>query len=97
MTVKLRYKAPDGDTSRLISTVVRTRTQAMSVNMGFASAVAELGMLLRGSEHAGSASYDALVARARKYRGADADGYRAEFIRLSELANGLRTLQTASR
>ena len=97
MTVKLRYKAPDGDTSRLIATVVRTRTQAMSVNMGFASAVAELGMLLRGSEHAGSANYDALVARARKYRGADGDGYRAEFIRLSELAKGLRTLQTASR
>ena len=97
MTVKLRYKAPDSDTSRLISTVVRTRTQPMSINMGFASAVAELGMLLRGSEHAASASYDAVVARARKYRGADADGYRAEFIRLSEVAKGLRTLQTASR
>ena len=97
MTVKLRFKAPDSDTSRLISTVVRTRTQAMSVNMGFASAVAELGMLLRGSEHAANASYDALAARARKYRGTDADGYRAEFIRLSEVAKGLRTLQTASR
>jgi Ca-activated chloride channel family protein len=97
MTVKLRYKAPDGDTSRLISAVVRTRTQPMSINMGFASAVAELGMLLRGSEHGGSASYDALMARARKYRGVDADGYRAEFIRLSEVARGLRTLQTASR
>ena len=97
MTVKLRYKAPDGETSRLISTVVRSRPQAMSVNMGFASAVAELGMLLRGSEHAGTASYEALAARARKYRGADADGYRAEFVRLSEVAKGLRTLQTASR
>jgi hypothetical protein len=81
----------------LFTALLSAQTGGMSVNMGFASAVAELGMLLRGSEHAGSASYDALVARARKYRGTDADGYRAEFVRLSELAKGLRTLQTASR
>jgi Ca-activated chloride channel family protein len=96
MTVKLRYKAPDGDTSRLVSAVVRNKPQPMSANIGFASAVAELGMLLRGSQTRGSASFEALAARAGKFRGSDADGYRAEFIKLAELASSLKTLQGAS-
>jgi Ca-activated chloride channel family protein len=96
MTVKLRYKAPDGDTSRLVIAVVRSKPQPMSANIGFASAVAELGMLLRGSQTRGSASFEALAARAGKFRGGDADGYRAEFIKLAELASSLKTLQGAS-
>ena len=92
MTVRLRYKRPDGDESRLISTVVRDRQQALTANLGFASAVAEFGMLLRGSKHAGAGSYQAVVDRARTFRGADHDGYRAEFIRLAELASSLRPM-----
>ena len=46
LTVKLRYKAPDGDQSRLTSAVIVNRTAAMTTNLGFASAVAEAGMLL---------------------------------------------------
>ena len=56
-TVKVRYKAPDGDVSRLITTVMQARPRAMSPNLGFASAVAEFGMLLTGSEYRGRASY----------------------------------------
>jgi Ca-activated chloride channel family protein len=95
MTVKLRYKDPDGDTSRLIATVVRNKPQAMTANIGFASAVAEFGMLLRGSVYPDQASFDALTARARRFRGVDPDGYRAEFIKLSELAKSLRSLQAS--
>ena len=58
----------------------------MTSNLGFASAVAELGMLLRGSEHAGGASYSAVIDRARRYSGDDRYGYRAEFIGLAERA-----------
>jgi Ca-activated chloride channel family protein len=102
MTVKLRYKDPEGETSRLIATVIRNRPQAMTANIGFASAVAELGLLLRRSPHSdgasfGGASFDAVTARARQFRGTDADGYRAEFIRLVDLARSLRTLHTAAR
>jgi Ca-activated chloride channel family protein len=93
MTVKLRYKTPDAETSRLLTTVVRNRPQAMTASIGFASAVAELGMLLRGSRYADSASFEALLARARAHRGADPDGDRAEFIRLAEVAKGLRGLR----
>jgi Ca-activated chloride channel family protein len=88
-TVKVRYKAPDGDTSRLITTVVQARPRAMSPNLGFASAVAEFGMLLTGSEHRGHASYESAVTRARMFRGSDSEGYRAEFVRLVEIAAGL--------
>lgn len=96
MTVKLRYKEPDGSTSRLVATVVRNRPQPMTANVGFASAVAEFGMLLRGS-WSGTASFDSLVARAKRFRGVDSEGYRAEFIKLSELARSLQTFQTSRR
>ena len=92
-TVKVRYKAPDGDVSRLIARTVLNATTPMSANLGFASAVAEFGMLLRNSEHKGSASYGALMARARSFRGADAEGYRAEFIKLADLAAALHALR----
>ena len=91
-TVKIRYKAPDGDTSRLITTVVQNRPQKMAAagNLGFASAVAEFGMLLTGSEYRGRASYESALTRARMFRGSDSEGYRAEFARLVDLAAGLR-------
>jgi Ca-activated chloride channel family protein len=96
MTVKLRYKAPDGDTSRLVSAVVRNKPQPMTINIGFASAVAELGLLLRDSQYQTGASFEALAARARKFRGSDVDGDRAEFIKLVEVASSLKTLQNTS-
>ena len=92
-TVKVRYKAPDGDTSRLIARVMLNANSPMSANLGFASAVAEFGMLLRNSEHKGSASYGGLVARARSFRGSDPEGYRAEFVKLVDLAAALHALR----
>ena len=97
MTVKLRYKAPDANESHLISATVRSRREAMGVNVGFASAVAEVGMLLRGSKHAPAASYIAAVERARRFRRQDPDGVRAEFIKLAELAMSLGRMQGDSR
>jgi Ca-activated chloride channel family protein len=89
MTVKLRYKAPDADESRLISLPVKNRTADLSANVGFAAAIAEFGMMLRQSEHRGSSSWQDAAALARRFRGADPDGYRAEFARLVELAQSL--------
>jgi Ca-activated chloride channel family protein len=91
-TVKVRYKAPGADVSRLTTTVVRNTPRAMTANLAFASAVAEFGMLLRGSEYRGNASYEAALARARAFRGSDPEGYRAEFVRLVDLASGLKNL-----
>ena len=75
-TVKVRYKSPDGDDSRLITTLVPATPGAMSRNLGFASAVAEFGMLLTASEHRGRASFDTAAARARTFLGSDLEGYR---------------------
>ena len=96
VTVKLRYKAPDGDTSRLISTVIANKPAPLGANLGFASAVAEFGMLLRESKHVGSGSFASAIERARKFRGNDTEGYRAEFIKLAETAQSLRAVGTSA-
>ena len=95
LTVKVRFKEPDGDTSRLLSRVLPNRTTAMTANLGFASAVAEFGMLLRESPLRASASFASLTARARQFLGEDEDGYRAQFIQLAERAAMLREREPA--
>jgi Ca-activated chloride channel family protein len=90
LTVKVRYKAPDGHTSHLLTRVVMNQPASMSANVGFASAVAEFGMVLRGSPDNGDARVQAAVARARRFRGSDNEGYRSEFIVLAERASLLR-------
>jgi Ca-activated chloride channel family protein len=89
LMVKLRYKQPTGDVSQLLSYPVRDRAGSLTPNLGFAAAVAEFGMLLRGSEYAGTASWTSATGLARRFRGSDPDGYRAEFARLVELAAAL--------
>ena len=96
MNIKVRYKAPDGDTSKLLEFPVRDTGSRVSANLGFASAVAEFGMLLRGSEFKGLATWEQAVSLARQHRGEDDDGYRAEFIRLVELAAALSSRNTTS-
>jgi Ca-activated chloride channel family protein len=95
MTVKLRYKRPDQDESRLLSTVVHDRPEKLGPNLGFASAVAEVGMLIRQSKQAGEASYEAAIERARRFLGDDPGGYRAEFVKLAERAAAFRPVATA--
>ena len=89
MTVKLRYKQPDGETSRLMTVPVAQTVTPGAANIGFASAVAEFGMALRRSEHRGTATFKDAAMLARQHRGADRNGYRAELVRLIELADAL--------
>jgi Ca-activated chloride channel family protein len=101
MTVNLRYKKPDASTSQLITHVVRHADAELGANLGFAAAVAQFGMLLRNSEFKGQSSWESTASLARRYRGDDADGYRAEFIRMIDLAASLdgqkRTTETSTR
>ena len=96
MNIKVRYKAPDADVSKLLEFPVRESALKMTPNLGFAAAVAEFGMLLRRSEFKGSASWQDTLSLAREHRGSDADGYRAEFIRLIDLASALDVRRTSS-
>ena len=81
LTVNLRCKAPDGDTSTLYSYPVDETAYVaeMSDNMRFASAVAETGMLLRDSEFKGTASYAEVLERLRGTKSVTGDVYKEEF------------------
>ncbi len=97
MTVKIRYKAPDGDVSTLMTTAVADRTQS-TPELGFAAAVVEFGMLLRDSEFKGASSFSEALGLARRFKGDDPHGHRAEFIRLIGAAEGVsRVVTTAHR
>ena len=91
-TIKLRYKPPKEDTSQLLSQPVTgevIRLRDTSPDFRFASAVVELGLLLQGSEHKGTATFEALIARAEKTVGPDPEGYREEFVALARAAEAL--------
>lgn len=92
LTVKLRYKAPDGDASKLLRTVVRKGAagiEATSEDMRFASAIAAFGMLLSHSRDIGNYPYDAAIALAQSAKGDDPEGLRAEAINLMKTARDL--------
>ena len=89
LTVKLRYQPPSGGASRLVSRVVRAGERGAPESLGFAAAVAEFGMLLRNSEYKGTSSWDDVLRLAKGGLGRDPGGYRAEFVRLVEVARGM--------
>ncbi|MBN1988508.1 MAG: von Willebrand factor type A domain-containing protein [Bacteroidales bacterium] len=85
MTVKVRYKNPKEDDSRLLEYRILERKATPSNNIRFASSVAEFGMLLRESEYKGSASFSAVIARAKQSAENDKYGYKADFVKMVEL------------
>ncbi len=96
MTIKFRYKKPDGDISKLIVHPV-VGDQFMvggSNNLQFVSAVAEFGMLLRNSSFKQQASFDQAYELARRSLGEDKEGYRKEFLQLLQQAGKLAKVNT---
>jgi len=94
--LRLRYKAPDGDVSKLIEQpitragIVRDIAQA-SESLRFAAAVSAFGQILRGGRYTERYGYDDVLKLARGARGDDAQGWRGEFMQLVDLAKGLAT------
>jgi Ca-activated chloride channel family protein len=87
MTIKLRYKQPDGHKSKLISTTVLDKDKNWkntSDNFRWTAAVSEFGMLLRESEFSQGADIASIIKLAKGAKGDDEEGYRSEFIRLVE-------------
>src|SRR5213075_69923 len=81
LTLKLRYKDPDSETSKLITQPLLDAhgdIVSASDNLRFAAAVAEMGMLLRDSKYKGDASYDEVRQLAQKSLGRDEEGYRTD-------------------
>jgi len=85
MTIKLRYKKPDSETSKLIvhplvdGNIPLAKT---SDNFRWSASVAAFGMLLRESEYINNFTYDQAIALAETARGKDKEGYRIEFINM---------------
>ena len=100
MTVKFRYKTPQGTESAMLARSLMdddTRGVSASENTRFAAAVAEFGMLLRDSKLKGRSTFENCLALARESTGNDSDGYRAEFISLVERAAALNRDQRQAR
>ncbi|MYJ69478.1 MAG: DUF3520 domain-containing protein [Gemmatimonadetes bacterium] len=93
MYVKVRYKDPDGDRSKLLEQPVADRVRSPSTDFRFATAVAGFGMLLRDSQHAGDLTLNDVVRLAESGKGNDPRGYRGEFIRLVEATRDLGLLK----
>lgn len=83
LTVSIRYKEPDGDTSRLLEYPVEKSlySEKMSENLNFASCVAQFGMLLRNSQYIGDITYGDVSRQLSEYDYSD-DEYKDEFIYL---------------
>lgn len=86
MLVKIRYKNPDSDESILSEyPVTSDLSENTSDDYRFASAVAQLGMLLNKSEYAENITLDSIIEQARAALGSDKFGLRNEFVQLVDL------------
>jgi Ca-activated chloride channel family protein len=92
MTLKLRYKEPDGTTSQLIKQKVTESDfkKSISDNLKWATAVTEFGLLLRDSKFKGNSNFKHVIETAQSAIGSDPDGYRAEFVKLVKTAELLK-------
>ncbi len=100
LTVKLRYKEPKGEKSKLITEVIKLNTDDLAnqtIDFNFASSVAAFGMILRNSEYVNNMSYDDVISLAKKNKGYDEYGYRGEFIRLSKMAQQLNEISMSQK
>ena len=95
LTVKLRWKKPEGDASTLDEVPLVDRGGAFeqaSADLRFAGAVAAFGMVLRNSEYKGEATLPLVAKIAAGALGPDRGGYRAEFLDLVRKAETLRAV-----
>jgi Ca-activated chloride channel family protein len=94
--VKIRYKLPKSDTSRLISTPIDARSEVRRFedapqDARFAIGVAAFAEMLRGGKYSGTLSYDDVLNIALGARGRDEFGYRNEFVQIVREAKAART------
>jgi Ca-activated chloride channel family protein len=95
LTLKIRYKDPDGTESKLLSLPLTDREGTFSkasADFRFAASVAEFGMIMRDSPYRGKASIGEVIENAQASKGSDRNGYRQEFIGLVQKTRRLRGL-----
>jgi Ca-activated chloride channel family protein len=100
--VKIRYKLPKSDTSRLISTPIGRGSEYARLadapqDARFAAGVAAFAELLRGGRHSGTMSYDDVLQLVSTAKGDDPFGYRSELVQLVRAAKSARSLAALER
>jgi Ca-activated chloride channel family protein len=92
--LKIRYKLPSENESRLLSEAIPLRSAdhgaAVSRDVAFSTAVAGFAQLLRGGAYTGRLTFDDVIRQAESARGEDRFGHRAEFIELVRKAKSAR-------
>lgn len=90
LTVSIRYKDPEAEESQLKELAVTSGNEIgeMSDNMSWAAGVAQIGMLLRESEYAGTSDYDEVRSRLKELTGDDE--FREEFVYLINRLKGVK-------
>lgn len=87
--VRVRYKAPEGEQSRVFERSVHSwkgHYLGASHDLRFATAVAAFGMKLSDSPYRGRISYEAIASLAKNALGDDPHGRRRELVQLVEIA-----------
>ena len=87
--LRLRYKAPGQDTSRLIELPIARGADGAGPDQRFAAAIAGFGQLLRGGVYTGGWTWADAIALAEANTGNDPFGYRREAVTLMRLAESL--------
>jgi len=90
LTLKLRYKEPNGNKSRLIEKVVNAMPSEInqtSDNFRYSAAVAQFGMLVRKEDKIPNTTWQSAIEMAISAKGNDEEGYRAEMIQLMKTAS----------
>jgi len=89
--LRLRYKAPDSDTSQLIEQSIERRAdESIPDNLAFAASVAAFGQYLRGGKYLEGFGIEEILTLAARAKGDDPFGYRGEFLQLVRLAEGFQ-------
>ena len=102
--LRIRYKLPEENTSKLIETPISTANDVGASGGGttasearFATSVASFGQILRGGRYTGDFGYDDVISLANANKGADEFGYRAEFVNLVRLAKSAASMEQLQR
>ena len=94
LTVKMRYKDPGSDTSKLLEKPVDLTAfvpfDKASAETRFAAAAAQFGQILKDSKFKGTMTMDDVIKTARAAKGEDAQSYRADFIKMAELYKAIK-------
>ncbi len=99
LTVKLRYKQPEGANSKKIEHIVdrTSEREVSSDDFRWSAAVASAGMLLRDSKYKGQSSFRQAIDMAKSAKGKDLNGYRQEFINMMEVMGAMISPEVAQK